>query len=68
MREPRKVLAEFSVAIDPAIEIKVWESSAQIHWFIIPERPSGSEPMSEAALAALGTPEATMGVALPQAA
>jgi nitrile hydratase subunit alpha len=68
VREPRKVLAEFGVAIDPAVEIKVWESSAQIRWFVIPERPSGSASMSEAELAALVTPEAMMGVALPQAA
>jgi nitrile hydratase len=68
VREPRKVLAEFGVAIAPSVEIKVWESSAQIRWFVIPERPAGSESMSEAELAALVTPEAMMGVALPQVA
>ena len=66
VREPRKVLAEFGVALAPSVEIKVWESSAQIRWFVIPERPSGSEAMSEAELAALVTPEAMMGVAVEE--
>ena len=47
VREPRKVLAGFDVAINPAVQIKVWESSAQIRGFVIPQRPSGSEAMSE---------------------
>ena len=68
VREPRKVLAEFGVQIDPSTEIKIWESSAQIRWFVIPERPAGTESLSETELAALVTPEAMMGVALPRAA
>jgi nitrile hydratase len=50
--------------------VKVWDSSAQIRWFVIPERPAHSEDLNEAQLAALVTPEAMMGVALvppPQA-
>ncbi|HET6306726.1 MAG TPA: nitrile hydratase subunit alpha [Rhodopila sp.] len=63
-REPRKVLKEFGLEIDPAKEIRVWDSSAQIRWFVVPERPEGTDGMSEAELAALVTPEAMMGVAV----
>jgi nitrile hydratase len=63
VREPRAVLAEFGVHLDDSIEIRVWDSSAQIRWFVLPERPAGSERLSEAELAALVTPEAMMGVA-----
>ena len=70
MREPRAVLREFGVSIPPEKDVKVWDSSAQIRWFVIPERPAHSEQLNEAQLAALVTPEAMMGVALvppPQA-
>jgi len=62
-REPRAVLKEFGLDIDPSVEIKTWDSSAQIRWFVIPERPAGTEGMSEEQLAALVTPESMMGVA-----
>jgi nitrile hydratase subunit alpha len=67
-REPRKVLEEFGLALDPSVEIKVWDSSAQIRWFVLPERPAGTEGFTEEQLAALVTPEAMMGVAAAQAA
>jgi nitrile hydratase len=63
VREPRAVLAEFGLAIDPSVEIRIWDSSAQIRWFVLPERPAGTDGMSEAELASLVTPEAMMGVA-----
>ena len=63
-REPRKVLSEFGLNIDPKKEIKTWDSSAQIRWFVVPERPDGTEGLSEEQLAALVTPEAMMGVAI----
>jgi nitrile hydratase len=63
VREPRKVLAEFGLQIDPAVEIRIWDSSAQIRWFVLPERPAGTDGLNEAELAALVTPEAMMGVA-----
>jgi nitrile hydratase subunit alpha len=63
-REPRKVLSEFGVDIDPKVEIKTWDSSAQIRWFVVPERPAGTDGFSEAQLAALVTPESMMGVAI----
>ena len=63
-REPRAVLTEFGVELPESTEIRVWDSSAQIRWFVLPQRPSGTEGMSEEELAALLTPEAMMGVAL----
>lgn len=63
VREPRAVLREFGVDVPPEKAVKVWDSSAQIRWFVIPERPANSEHMSEEELAALVTPEAMMGVA-----
>jgi nitrile hydratase len=63
VREPRAVLREFGVELPESIEIRVWDSSAQIRWFVLPERPAGTEALSEAELAALVTPEAMMGVA-----
>lgn len=62
-REPRVVLKEFGVEIPAEVEIKLWDSSAQIRWMVLPERPAGTENMTEAELAALLTPEAMMGVA-----
>jgi nitrile hydratase subunit alpha len=63
VREPRVVLKEMGLDIDPSVEIRVWDSSAQIRWFVLPERPPGTEGLSEAELAELVTPEAMMGVA-----
>jgi nitrile hydratase len=71
VREPRAVLREFGVPITDEKAVKVWDSSAQIRWFVVPERPANSDHLSEEELAALITPEAMMGVALvptPQAA
>jgi len=62
-REPRVVLKEFGLDIPPSIEIKTWDSSAQIRWFVVPERPAGTDGVSEAELAKLITAEGMMGVA-----
>ena len=62
-REPRAVLAEFGLTIDPSVEIRVWDSSGQIRWWVLPERPLGSEGMNELQLVKLLTPESMMGVA-----
>ena len=62
-REPRAVLKEFGLDIPSSIEIKTWDSSAQIRWFVVPERPAGTDGVSEAELAKLITAEGMMGVA-----
>lgn len=63
-REPRVVLEEFGVTLDESVEIRIWDTSAQIRWWVLPMRPEGTEGMSEEELAALLTPEAMMGVAV----
>ncbi|MGD1950482.1 MAG: nitrile hydratase subunit alpha [Leptolyngbyaceae cyanobacterium] len=62
-REPRTVLSEFGVALDDSVEIRIWDTSAQIRWWVLPMRPAGTDDMSESELAELLTPEAMMGVA-----
>jgi nitrile hydratase len=64
VREPRAVLKEFGVPIAADVQVKVWDSSAQIRWFVVPERPSGSDHLTEQQLSTLVSPEAMMGVAL----
>ncbi|BEP38562.1 nitrile hydratase subunit alpha (plasmid) [Variovorax sp. V59] len=66
VREPRAVLREFGVPVSEDSEVKVWDSSAQIRWFVVPERPINTDGLSEEQLAALVTPESMMGVALVQ--
>jgi nitrile hydratase len=63
-REPRKVLREIGVDVPDDTEIKVWDSSGHSRWFVIPERPSGTEDFTEEALMDLVTTESMMGVAL----
>jgi nitrile hydratase len=67
-REPRAVLREFGLDIPKDVPIKVWDSSAQIRWFVVPDRPAGTDSFSEAELEALVTPESMMGVAIAKAA
>ena len=57
------MLKEFGFEGPPTVEIKTWDSSAQIRWFVVPERPAGTDGMSEAELAKLVTAEGMMGVA-----
>ncbi|OBF97014.1 nitrile hydratase subunit alpha [Mycolicibacterium flavescens] len=63
-REPRKVLAEIGVELPEDTEIKVWDSSGHSRWFVIPERPSGTEQFTDEELMELVTTESMMGVAL----
>jgi nitrile hydratase len=63
-REPRKVLKELGVALEDDTEVRVWDSSGHSRWVVVPERPAGTEGMSEAELAALVTTESMIGVAL----
>lgn len=64
VREPRAVLREFGVPIQDGTDVRVWDSSAQIRWFVVPERPANTDGFTEEQLAALVTPESMMGVAL----
>jgi nitrile hydratase len=66
--EPRAVLAEFGVDIPPEKEIRVWDSTAEIRYLVIPERPAGTEPLDAGVLAALVTRDSMIGAGLPKAA
>jgi nitrile hydratase len=63
-REPRTVLKELGVPLDDDTEVRVWDSSGHSRWFVVPQRPAGTEGMSEAELAGLVTTESMIGVAL----
>jgi nitrile hydratase subunit alpha len=65
--EPRKVLGEFGVELPDATEIRVWDSSAEIRYMVLPRRPEGTGDLSEEELAGLVTRDAMIGVALVQA-
>jgi nitrile hydratase len=60
--EPRKLLAEMGWAIPESREIRVWDSSAELRYMVLPERPAGAEGLSEDDLAALITRDALIGV------
>jgi len=60
--DPRGVLREFGLDLDPAVEVRVWDSTAEIRYLVLPERPSGTEGLSEAALAGIVTRDAMIGV------
>jgi nitrile hydratase len=61
--DPRGVLEEFGLALPPETEIRVWDSTAEIRYLVIPERPTGTEQLNEDQLAALVTRDAMIGVA-----
>jgi len=61
VREPRKVLAEFGVELDQNVAVRVWDSTAEIRYIVIPERPTGTDGMDETALAALVTRNSMIG-------
>lgn len=63
VREPRKVLAEdFGFAVSDSVEIRVWDSSSELRYWVLPQRPAGTEGLSEDELAALVTRDSMIGV------
>jgi nitrile hydratase len=61
--EPRKVLSEFGVEVSESREIRVWDSSAELRYMVLPEPPAGSEHLDEAGLVPLISRDALIGVA-----
>ena len=66
VREPRKVLLEFGLSLDPKVQIKVWDSTAEIRYLVLPMRPKGTENMNENELAELVTRNSMIGTGLPK--
>ncbi len=63
--EPRKVLAEFGIDVPEDVEVRVWDSNAEIRYMVLPMRPAGTEGWSEKQLADLVTRDAMIGTAVP---
>ncbi len=61
--EPRKVLKEFGLELDDSVEVRVWDSNSDIRYMILPERPDGTEGMSEDELIELVSRDSMIGVA-----
>lgn len=65
--DPRGVLKEFGVEIAEDKEVRVWDSTAEVRYMVLPQRPGGTDDLSEAELAALVTRDSMIGVALVNA-
>jgi nitrile hydratase len=63
VREPRVMLAEMGLELPDDIELRVWDSSAEMRYLVLPARPAGSEDLDEEALVGLVTRDAMIGVA-----
>ena len=61
--EPRAVLREFGLDLPESVEIRVWDSSADVRYMVLPERPEGTDSMSEAQLLEIVTRDSMIGVA-----
>ncbi len=67
VRDPRGVLKEFGVEVPANVEVRVWDSSAEQRYIVIPQRPKGTERMSEEQLAELVTRDSMIGVGVVKA-
>lgn len=65
VREPRTVLAEMGLTLDDDTTIQVWDSSSEVRYLVIPERPDGTDGLAEEDLADLVTRDSMIGVARP---
>jgi nitrile hydratase subunit alpha len=61
--EPRAVLREFGLDLHDGIEVRVWDSTAELRYLVLPERPAGTPGMTEGQLAALVSRDSMIGVA-----
>ncbi len=65
VRDPRGVLAEFGVTLAEDVDVRVWDSTAEIRYLVVPQRPSGTDDWSEEQLADLVTRDSMIGVGRP---
>ncbi len=68
VKDPRGVLKEFGVELPPATQIRVWDSTAEVRYLVVPLRPAGADHLSESELAALVTRDSMIGTGLPKSA
>jgi nitrile hydratase len=60
--DPRGILREFGTDVAEDVEVRVWDSTAELRYLVLPERPAGTEKLSEEELAALVTRDSMVGV------
>ena len=65
VREPRRVLADFGVSLPGETAVRVWDSTAEVRYLVLPMRPAGTDGMDEDALAALVTRDSMIGTGVP---
>ena len=63
VREPRTLLAEMGLDLEPDVDVRVWDSSSEVRYLVLPERPAGTQHLSEEELVPLVTRDAMVGVA-----
>jgi nitrile hydratase len=63
VREPRAVLQDVGVELNENVEVRVWDSTAEVRYLVVPERPSGTEKMNEQELAAIVSRDSMIGAA-----
>jgi nitrile hydratase subunit alpha len=66
VRDPHGVLAEFGVTLPAGRQVRVWDSTAEVRYLVLPQRPPGTEGMDEEQLAALVTRDSMIGTGLPE--
>jgi nitrile hydratase len=68
VKDPRGVLREFGVELPESTQIRIWDSTAEVRYLVLPQRPAGSEDLNEQQLANLVTRDSMIGTGLPGAA
>jgi nitrile hydratase subunit alpha len=63
VRQPRQVLAELGLELEPGVQVRVFDSSSEVRYMVLPQRPPGTDDLSEDGLAALVTRDSMVGVA-----
>jgi len=66
VRDPRGVLADFGVTLPDSTEIRIWDSTAEVRYLVVPRRPAGTQDLAEEQLAALVTRDSMIGTGLPR--
>ena len=68
VKDPRGVLREFGIELPESVRIRIWDSTAEVRYLVLPQRPAGTAHLSETQLAALVTRDSMIGTGLPHSA